>query len=440
MSVPTFPLKAAAALFLERQQLDRPRGRRLTAASLLSFAESTGGIQLDSINVVDRAHHLTLWSRFGPYDRAKLDRLVYRRRVLFEYWSHVACLVPITDFPAWRRNMLDYARRSKGWGAFLKKHPKLIAAVEDAVREHGPIGSKHFEQAPRKREAGWWNWKPSSHALDYLWMSGRIGVHSRVHFHKRFDLMERILPAELAKPAFSREEYVRWHVRRSLRAMGAATETDLRMYLNYPRIPSAERHAALRRLVAEGAVAEVALAGVRGRWFALREDLEALAAAGRRRAPSRGATFLAPFDSLLWHRERASKLFGFDYRVEVYVPAHKRVHGYYALPIFVDGQLVGRVDAKNHREERRLELRRFHFEPWFVAGDAPPAASWGRIEREEALAAIGGVCRSLAAFLGAEDVRLGKVAPGALAAPLRRALAAAPEQTLAGAAAAVAED
>src|SRR5438552_3462505 len=119
---PRVTRRAVAALFIERQQLDRPLGRRLTATSLSRFAEDVGGIQLDSINVVERAHHLTLWNRFGPYDRGAFERLAYRRRVLFEYWAHAACLVPIADFPAWRRAMLDYRTRHRSWSKFLKKH------------------------------------------------------------------------------------------------------------------------------------------------------------------------------------------------------------------------------------------------------------------------------------------------------------------------------
>src|SRR5690242_15462049 len=149
MAPPTFPLRAAAALFLERQHLDRPRGRRLTATTLRRFAQDVGGIQLDSINVVDRAHYLTLWSRFGVYDHRRLDRLCYRERVLFEYWAHVACLVAVADVPAWRRAMLDYEMRHTGW-RFLRKNREVLERVEQTIRERGPLGSKDFaDERPR---------------------------------------------------------------------------------------------------------------------------------------------------------------------------------------------------------------------------------------------------------------------------------------------------
>jgi len=425
MSPPRISARGVAALFLERQRLDRPRGRRLTAKSLSDFVQQTGGLQLDSINVIDRAHYLTLWSRFGTFDRGTLDRLVYRKRVLFEYWAHVACLVATADFPAWRRAMLDYRLRHKSWGAFLKKHGETLRFVESQIREHGPIGTSHFEEPQRKRAAGWWNWKPAAHALDYLWMTGTIATHSRRHFHRRFDLMERVLPGPLALAPLETDAFQRWHLERSLHAMGAATETDLRMYLTYPRRPAGERRHLLRAMVKEGAIAEVAVEHHRGSWFMLTRDLPALESATRRRAPSTGTTFLSPFDSLLWHRERVQKLFGYDYRIEVYVPAPKRKYGYYVLPLFHDGHFIGRADVKTHRTTGVLEFRALYFEPWFASGDPAPAARWGVLDRDAALAGVADAMRSLATFVGVKDVKLGAVSPRALLAPMRRALASA---------------
>ena len=414
-----------AALFIARQHLDRPRGRRLTAKSLAEFAADTGGIQIDSINVIDRAHYLTAWSRFGAYERRTFDRLVYRDRVLFEYWAHAACLVPASHFAFWRRAMLDYSLRSRGWGLWLQKNRALVAAIEAAMAERGPLGSADFEQEKRRGAGGWWNWKPSTHALDYLWMSGRALVDSRIHFQKRFDLAERVMSAALTTEPVTTEEFRRWHLRRSLHAMGAATATDLRMYLTFPRGGATERRRVLADLLASGEVARIRVhtgTNVDPGWFALTEDLPLLAAAARRRAPSRGTTMLAPFDSFLWHRDRTARLFGFDYRIEVYTPGHRRVHGYYVMPILHDGQLIGRVDAKTHRSLGVLEIKRVHFEPWFARGQPPPAASWGNVNRDDAMLGVAGALRSLATFVGAERVELGRVLPAGFRLPLARAL------------------
>jgi uncharacterized protein YcaQ len=412
-----------AALFLARQHLDQPRARRLTASSLTRFVEDAGGIQLDSINVVDRAHYLTLWSRFGPFRRAVLDELVYGRRVLFEYWAHVACLVPITHLPAWRRVMLDYQRRHKGWAAFLRKNPTLLRTVEDAIRDRGPLGNADFQSSRPAGRRGWWDWKPATHALDFLWMSGRTAIHSRVHFQKRFDLLERVLPAALTVAPLAAPTFRRWHLERSLHAMGAATETDLRMYLTFPRAATVERRIALREMLASGEVVEVRVEADRGRWYALARDLDPLAAAGRKGAASRGSTLLSPFDSLLWHRERVRRLFGFDYRIEVYVPGSQRKFGYYVLPLLVDGQLVGRADTKLYRHDQRLELRHVHFEPWLVTGKAPAALpSWRAVTMPRALTGLAEAAWSLAKFTGATQVDLDQVTPASARPCVRKAL------------------
>jgi hypothetical protein len=434
MSGRVFPRSAIAALFLQRQHLDQPRQRRLSAANLRRFAEDVGGIQLDSINVLDRAHRLTLWSRFGPYERATLERLVYRRRVLFEYWAHAACLVPVSHFPMWRRAMLDYEVHHTGWTSWLRKHAPTLRRVEAAFRERGPLGNADFRAPqPRPRRSGWWAWKPESHAMDYLWKKGVLAVHSRLHFQRRLDLIERVLPREMEREPLTAAAFRLWHLRQSLHALGAASARDLGAYFSYPRRPAPERRRTLEALLRSGEVVEVAVEDERSPWYTLAADVPALErCARRRRAASRGTTLLSPFDSFLWHRERTEKLFGFDYHIEVYTPGHKRVHGYYSLPILHEGALIGRLDAKHHRQERRLEVRSVHFEPWFAAGAPPPpsigaapGAQGGRGRAiEPALAGLAGALGSLAEFVGAERTALGRVRPASLATPLRRAFRA----------------
>lgn len=416
------PQRAVAALFLARQHLARPRAAALTARRLGRFVEDVGGLQLDSINVLDRAHHLTVWSRFGPYDRAKLDQLVYRRRLLFEYWAHAACLVPTSMLPWWRRAMLDYRLRHTGWSDWLRRNAKVLSAVTAAVQANGPMGNADFDGRRPPGGGGWWDWKPVQHALHYLWMTGTLAVHSRRHFQKRFDLLERVIPDALGIQAASSAEFQRWHLERSLHALGAATEADLSRYLSFPRFQPGARRAALRSMLERGEVTEIAVEAAPGPWLALTRDLPALARAGRAPTPSLGTTLLSPFDSLLWHRDRVARLFGFDYRIEVYTPAPKRVHGYYTLPILHHGQLIGRLDAKAHRAEQRLEVRHAHFEPWFAWAQAPPAG-WARPDQDEALSGLVEAMGSLAAFVGADAVSLGRVTPRRLRAPLARLIA-----------------
>ena len=415
-----FSLRAVRALFLERQHLRRPRAIRLTAANLERFAQDAGGLQLDSINVVDRAHYLTLWSRFGEYDRALADRLAYRRGILFEYWAHAACLVPRSHLPMWRQVMCDYTTRHTGWGKWLGKHSSAAEAVLGRIALEGPLSNKNFKVVRKRPGAGWWDWKPAAHALHVLWMSGKLSVRSRTHFQKFFDLTPRVLPeAEGLEPPGS-DAFVRWHMGQSLRGMGAATIKDLRGYLTFPRMNLAQRSRIFRELLESGEIVEIAVdgevpSGLRpARWIARAKDVAPLRAAGRRRKISEGATLLAPFDSLMWHRERVKRLFEFDYRIEVYTPGEKRTHGYYTMPLLVDGAIVGRVDAKNNRQEGRLEIRNAHFEPG--SGLSEPE----RLERSLAGAAEALV--SLQRFLGARSWKLYKTTPARLAPLLSRQL------------------
>ena len=424
MTPPTVSRRAVAALFLERQWLDRPRQRKLSAATLAGFAAQTCGVQIDSVNVVDRAHQLTLWSRFGEYDRAKLERLIYEQRVLFEYLTHVACFVDARDLPFHKAIMVDtpnrFERRHRGW---LRKQRDMIEEVDRTIAERGPLGNADFGQGKKPGErGGWWSWRPSTHALDYLLKAGRIGVHSRVHFHKRYASLPKVLPRFVDTKPIPLEQAYRERMTRSLAAMGAASMADLRAYWTWPMWPMPEQRATLKKLIDEDVVSEVKVEGEKSPWYALSADVRALAAAGRKRAGSLGTALLSPFDSFLWHRERVHGLWRYFYRIEIYVPGHKRQHGYYSLPVMHDGQLVARIDLKTHRERGVLEAKHAHFEPWFAAGEAPPGVSWGAIDRDQAIAGIGEALRSLARHVGVERVSLARTTPARLKPALAGAL------------------
>jgi uncharacterized protein YcaQ len=250
-------------------------------------------------------------------------------------------------------------------------------------------------------------------------MTGALTIHSRQHFQKRFDLLERAIPTATGGEAPSPEDFRRWHVERSLHAMGAATEQDLAGYMTFPRFGAGGRRAPLRAMLERGEITEIEVDGRAGRWLALTRDLPALARARRSAATSTGTTLLSPFDSLLWYRGRVTRLFGFDYRIEVYTPGHKRVHGYYTLPILHHGQLIGRVDAKNHRGERWLEIRHVHFEPWFAGRKTPPTGG-EKLDVDEAISGLGEALRALGVFVGADKVVVRRVTPQRLRAGLAR--------------------
>src|SRR2546429_7368579 len=174
MPRPALPLPAVTALFLQRQHLARPRAPRLTAGRLGRFVEDVCGLQIDSINVLERAHYLTVWSRFGPYDRARLDRLLYRRRLPFEYWAHAPCLLPTSMLPWWRRAMLDYRVRHTGWSDWLRRNTRTLRQGRDTIAQNGPMAKADFEGGRARGGAGWGDWEPGAHAVDLPWVSGAL--------------------------------------------------------------------------------------------------------------------------------------------------------------------------------------------------------------------------------------------------------------------------
>jgi uncharacterized protein YcaQ len=346
------PLTALAArrIALAAQGFAR---RRPTAAGgpsarqILELVRRLGVLQLDSVNVFMRAHYMPVFSRLGPYDRAVLDRLAGHtagrlNRRLLEYWAHEASLIPIENQPLFRWRMASL--ESEAWGSMVRiarEQPDLVQATLDLVTAQGPIRASETEAAPRVRQAGeMWNWHEGKVALEHLFFAGRVVAARRINFERHYDLPERVLPAEiLAAPTPSKPEAQRELTRIAAAALGVATEPDLGDYFRLPRADSKLRVA---ELVSAGELTPVDVKG----WGA---PAYLWPAAQRpRRIDARA--LLSPFDPLIWFRRRTERLFGFRYRIEIYTPAEKRIHGYYVLPFLLDDRLVARVDLKSDRQ------------------------------------------------------------------------------------------
>ncbi len=315
----------------------------------------TGVLQVDSVNVLQRAHYMPLYSRMGPYDVSLLTRAAQRRpRRLVEYFAHVQSLMPVDLWPLMQHRMDDFRAKRGKWG-FVNDDPALEAGLLAEVRELGPSTARDLDDGlPRSKEHWGWNWSETRRMLDFLFIVGDLSVAGRnSQFEILYDVPERVLPPEvLARPTPGRAEATRELVRRAARSHGIATAGCLR---DYYRMTERDAAPAIADLVEAGELLPVRIEGW-ARPAYLHRDARI-----PRRVSAR--TLLSPFDPVVWKRERTERLFDFHYRIEIYTPAHKRVHGYYVLPFLLREQIVARVDLKADRAGAVLLVRAAYAEP-----------------------------------------------------------------------------
>ena len=340
-----------------------PRGtvdRRLLRRAI----DRTGLLQIDSVNVVARAHFVPLYSRLGIYAPALLERMAYGRdRELFEYWGHEASLLPLTTQPLMRWRM-ERARRGVGTygriAQIVTEAPEALARVRAEIEQRGACSAGDFEGARGK--GSWWGWSETKLILEALFWCGEITTATRRGFERVYDLPERVLPAAvLNAPTPGEADAQRELIRIAARATGIATERDLRDYF---RLELLDARARIAELVESGELLPATIADVRGRHYLWHEVK--IPRAIRARA------MLSPFDPVVWERSRTRELFDFDYRIEIYVPQEKRVHGYYVLPFLLGDALVARVDLKHDRQAGVLLAQTVHLEAGVKRGEVMP--------------------------------------------------------------------
>jgi len=338
--------------------LDKPHAEP-TMRTFQRTVERTGVLQVDSVNVLQRAHYMPLYSRMGPYDVELLRRAAERRpRRIVEYWAHVQAFMPVELWPVMQHRMASYRARRGKWG-FVVDDDGLEQSLLDEIRERGASTARDLDDGLPREKGNWgWNWSETRKVLDYLYMSGVVAIAGRnTQFEIRYDLPERVLPAEvLARPTPSLEDANRELVRRAARSHGVATVQDLR---DYYRMEVAHAAQAVDELVEDGELLPVAVEGWKRPAYLHRDA----------RVPRRvrARALLSPFDPVVWERARTEALFDFHYRIEIYVPAEKRVHGYYVLPFLLGDRIVARVDLKADRQHDagagRLVVRAAYAEP-----------------------------------------------------------------------------
>ncbi len=322
-----------------------------------------GLLQIDSVNVLERAHYLPAFSRLGPYRRELLDRASARApRRLFEYWGHEASLLPVELHRLLRWRM--QRAHTDSWGGMQRikrENPQLVERVLAEVRERGPIAASELSEKRPRRSGPWWDWSDAKRAIEWLFWSGEVTAARRRRFERLYDLPERVLPrAALEAPTPADADAQRELVRIAARSLGVAAERDLRDYF---RLPAADTKPRIAELVEAGELTPVEVEG----WGRTPGYLTRGARIPR---TVDAAALIGPFDSLLWERSRVLRVFGFRFRLEIYVPAPKRRHGYYVLPFLLGDRLVARVDLKADRAAGVLRARAVHLEP-----GSPPHAT-----------------------------------------------------------------
>ena len=395
----------ARAVMLAAQGLhERPRGAA-KKSDVLRAIRRMGALQIDTIHVVARSPYLVLWSRLGDYEPLWLDELLAEGKT-FEYWSHEACFLPVEDFPLYRRRMLD--PRSMGWKyshEWITKHRKEVEGVLARVRERGPVRSSDFARTDGKR-GGWWEWKPEKRALEMLFTVGELMIARRHNFQRVYDLRERVLPSWDDSRLPSEEETRRAFVMKAARALGI---TKARWVGDYFRTDKREASATVLALADEGRLLRVRVAGWEEEACAHPENLKLVERAAAGRLKPELTTLLSPFDPLVWDRARAREVFGFDYRLECYMPGPKRRYGYFTLPILRRGKLIGRLDPKARRKEGIFEVKSLHLEPGVRMSD-------------EVAADVAGAIKECAAWHETPGVVMGRTYPTKAAPLIRRAL------------------
>ncbi|MGY1688162.1 winged helix-turn-helix domain-containing protein [Geodermatophilus sp. SYSU D00867] len=395
------PAALARRIALAAQGFADPRPTGVVdSRQLRRMVDRLGVVQIDSVNVLSRSHYLPAFSRLGAYRRAVLDDFTARRHELFEFWAHEASFLPVRLHPYLRWRMA--AAEEHAWGSMVRiqrERPGYVAEVLDRVREGGPTKASDLDEPRPDRPGQMWNWHAGKVALEWLFYTGVLTARARTtSFERVYDLTERVLPAAvLQTPTPDPADAVRELVRNAARALGVATERDLRDYF---RLKSAQARQAIAELADAGELLPVEVAG----WGAPAW----LDPAARRPRWIRARALLSPFDSLVWERPRVERIFGFRYRLEIYTPAAQRVHGYYVLPFLLGDRLVARVDLKADRRAGVLRAQATHAEDG--------------VDRAEVAAALAEELRLMADWLELDDVAVAD--RGDLAADLTSALPA----------------
>jgi uncharacterized protein YcaQ len=354
------PNRLARRVFLLRHGLsDSTPG---TAAA--DLVRRIGFVQVDSIATVERAHHMILWSRDQSYRPEALKAPLEQDRHLWEHWTHDAAILPVETYPYWKHRFHRDATRLQGsWQRWFREgYEAQFERILNHIAAHGPVTSSDVSTNEPRGTGGWWDWHPSKTALEWLWRTGQLAISRRERFHKVYDLTERVIPAALLQAEVTAEDMTAWACNSALDHLGFGSVAEIAAF--WEAIPRDAARAWTQAALAKGEIVEIAVEGADGSQRAAFARPDILAIAEAAPTPPARLRVLSPFDPALRDRARAEFLFGFHYRIEVFVPEPKRRWGYYVFPVLEGDRLTGRLDAKAHRAEGTLRVRAF----WPEAG------------------------------------------------------------------------
>lgn len=334
-----------------------------TKGDLLNIIEQLGYIQIDTISVVERAHRQILWTRFPAYKEEMLTGLIDNDKKVFEYWDHAAAFMPMKNFRFAFFRKRKFTENDKNWRAWSRKNKKIIRFVLERIKAEGPLQSRDFEHPPIKGRS-WWDWKPSKHALDYLFHTGELIAKARINFQKVYDLPERVLPAGLDTTEPSDEEHSEFLIMNAIRAHGFIAKKEI-VYLKYHSRTAFEK--TLKKLTEEKIISKVKIERSDNEYYTTENELDKL---NKLNEPKKHIHILSPFDNLIIQRKRLKELFNFEYIIECYVPAQKRKYGYYCMPVLHGDKFIGKIDLKADRTAGILNVINFFPEKGIKKQDA----------------------------------------------------------------------
>ena len=389
-TLPTIDNATARRLFLDRHGLGERTATGARGPDLLGIIRQLGFVQVDSINTVERAHHMILHARCPTYRPANLRPLLERDRSLFEHWTHDAAIIPTEFFPHWQlrfeRDAVLLRNRWKNWRR--DGFEQQFETVLSQIRESGPAGSGDVGSGEPRSSGGWWDWHPSKTALEFLWRTGQLSVTRREAFRKIYDLTERVLPAAVRDQVPSKDVTIDWACEAALDRLGFATAGEIAAF--WDKVTPAEARNWCNRKLDQGDLIEVDVTGADGvarRSLMKPEALEQ----SKLSEPPRSIRVLSPFDPALRDRKRAERLFGFHYRIEIFVPAAKRTYGYYVFPVLEGVRLIGRIDMKCNRNADTLHVTAFWPEPGIQTGKGRLRRLQTALERTARFASVSNV-------------------------------------------------